>query len=252
MPRVALAVIGLSLVTLPLGIALSEAYPALFLLISAFWLVSPILFTENRPLFNLCLAHSTFFVILYTRALATSTVRLLGPSMPLGYHLEQAAALAVLILLARRFFTLGMIRMTRQGIGRAMVLGLCIGLPFGVVDHLSGERIVPMPDLGFPASLLWIASLSLLVGMVEEVLFRGVFYRSAKNIVGPRAASLFQGLLFCLVHYPNPASALAAALLFGVIMVFLVERTGNIFGPIVAHFSNNTVWMHLAFYGLFP
>lgn len=245
-PRLAWAVLGLSLATLPLAIALSDAYPAFFLIVSVGWLVSPMFFTQDRALFNLCLAHSLFFVILYVRVLAVSAVRLFDSTELVGYHVEQAAALVVLLLLARHFFSLQFLRIARQGIGKAVAFGLAVGLPFGVLDHLSGERIVGVPSLGWPAYLLWAITLSLLVGMVEEVLFRGVFYRPARNIFGPRTGSVFQALLFSLVHYPNPPSALAAALLFGVIMVFLVERTGNIFGPVVAHFSNNTIWMSLA------
>ena len=82
-------------------------------------------------------------------------------------------------------------------------------------------------------------------GFGEEILFRGIFYRTARALVGPRTASLYQAVLFSAVHYPNPLSALAAALLFAVIMVYIVERTGNILAPSAAHAANNTVWMML-------
>lgn len=243
------AILILSLVTLPLSITLSETYPAVFLLISAVWLLSPIFFTGNRALFNLCLAFSLFFVTLYVRALTVSALAQLDPGRLAIYHIEQGITLLVLFLLARHFFSLSMLRITRQGLARAVIFGLAIGLPFGVVDHLSGEKIVPMPELGFSCSILWIVSLSILVGMLEELLFRGVMYRPAREVVGPRFAAIFQALLFSMMHYPNPASALAAAVLFGVIMVYLVEKTGNLFAPGIAHMSNNTIWMILGRFG---
>jgi membrane protease YdiL (CAAX protease family) len=126
-----------------------------------------------------------------------------------------------------------------------VIIGLSIGLPFGVIDHLSGEGLVQMPEAGFLGTLVWVATLSLLVGMLEETLFRGVIYQPARNLVGPRSASAFQALLFGAVHYPNPAPALALAVLFGVLMVYLLEKTGSILAPGVAHFGNNTVWMML-------
>ena len=118
---------------------------------------------------------------------------------------------------------------------------MAIGLPYGVLDHISGEGLVDFPQMSFASTIIWIVSLSLLVGFLEEILFRGVIYRPARALVGPRTASAFQALLFAAVHYPNPASALAAALLFGVLMVYLVERTGNIIAPSMAHFANNTI-----------
>jgi len=220
-----------------------------FLSISIIWLVSPVLFTRDRGLFNLCVAQSLFFVTLYVRSIAASAVNPLDPSNLLSYHIEQGAGFFVLFLLARHFYSLEMLRITRRGLVRACLFGLAIGLPFGAVDYLSGEKVVPMPAMNPLASLFWIASLSLLVGLLEETLFRGVMYRPARALVGPRGASLFQATLFSLVHYPNPPSTLVAALLFGVVMVYLVERTGNLFGPVVAHFSNNVVWMLLGTQG---
>lgn len=243
-------IIALSLLTIPAGFTLSEEYPLVFLLISCVWLVSPVLFTRHKGLFNLCVAQSLFFITLYARSIAASAVAPFDPSNFLSYHLEQGLGFLVLFPLARHFYSLKVLRITRRGLIRACLFGLAIGLPFGTIDYLSGEKVVPMPAMNPLTSLLWIASLSLLVGLLEETLFRGVMYRPARAMVGPRGASLFQGILFSLVHYPNPLSTLAAALLFGVIMVYLVERTGNLFGPIVAHFSNNVVWMLLATQGI--
>ncbi len=239
------AIMILSLLSIPAGLILAQKQPLLFLIISVTWLVSPVFFTENKPLFNLCLAHSLLFVTLYVRVLASSSAISLNIGDIVSLHLEQALALLVLLPLARHFFSFSMLRLTSRGIVRAVVVGAGIGLPFGVLDYVSGERIVTLPDLGLGWSLVWIISLSVLVGLLEELLFRGVIYLPARNLVGARWGSLFQALLFSAVHYPNPPSALAAALLFAVIMVYILERTGSLVAPSVAHIANNTVWMML-------
>lgn len=243
--RTAWAMIVLSLVSLPLAFAFSADAPIVFLMVSVVWLVSPAFFSGNRALFSLSLAHSLFFVSLYARVFASNAMALVDPSNFASYHVEQGVALCVLLLLSRRFYSFPALGISRFGILRALVIGLAVGLPYGVLDHVSGEGMIPMPEMGFLATLAWIASLSLLVGMLEELLFRGILYRSANNLVGARGASLFQGLLFSMVHYPNPISALAAALLFAVLMVYLVQRTGSLFTPVFAHFGNNTVWLML-------
>jgi membrane protease YdiL (CAAX protease family) len=240
-----------SLATLPPAFLLSAELPGLFLIVSVLWLVSPALFVDEKPFFNLTLAHSLFFLVLYVRVFVSVAARQVDPELLFSYHLEQGSAFLVLILLVRRFYSLSAIRFVKEGLIRSLVIGLLVGLSFGVLDHLSGEGLVLMPEMGLLSTLVWVASLSLLVGLLEETLFRGVLYRPARNLIGPRSASIFQAVLFASVHYPNPASALAAALLFAVIMVYLVERTGNIITPAIAHFGNNTVWMMLGrFYPL--
>ncbi len=239
------AMIVLSLVSLPLAFALSADAPIVFLMISVIWLVSPALFSRKRALFSLSLAHSLFFVSIYARVLASSAMAMVDPSNFASYHVEQGVALCVLLLLSRRFYSFPILGISRFGLLRALMIGLAVGLPYGALDHISGEGMIPMPDMGFAYTLVWIASLSLLVGMLEELLFRGILYRSAHNLVGARGASLFQAILFSMVHYPNPVSALAAALLFAVLMVYLLQRTGSLFTPIFAHFGNNTIWMML-------
>ncbi len=244
--RKAWIILALSLVSVPAALALSRNHPIFLLVISTAWLVSPALFVEEKPTFNLCLSMSLFFVALYVRALIGSAMSEVDRSSMVAYHLEQVLAFVILLFASRHFFGLAMLRMTRQGLAKAIILGAAVGLSFGFVDYLSGERAVPMPDFGVAGTVAWIVSLSLLVGMQEELLFRGAIYRPARNIFGPRLASLFQAFIFSMAHYPNPISALSAALLFGVAMVLLVERTGSLFAPVTAHACNNVVWLMLA------
>ena len=237
--------IALSLVSLPLAFILSSSIPAVFLVVSVAWLISPMFFVEDRAIFNLCLAHSLFFLTLYVRVLVSSAAGPLDQDYLFTYHLEQAVALVVLVLLTRRLLSFQAMRITKTGMVRALVIGAAVGLPYGVLDHLSGEGLIEMPAMNMLNTFIWIATLAVFVGLLEEILFRGIFYRTARALVGPRTASLYQAVLFSAVHYPNPLSALAAALLFAVIMVYIVERTGNILAPSAAHAANNTVWMML-------
>jgi membrane protease YdiL (CAAX protease family) len=234
-----------SLVSIPLAFVLSSSLPVVFLIVSVSWLLSPMFFTEDRALFNLCLAHSLFFLILYVRVLVSSAAEPVDQDHLFTYHLEQGVALLVLLVLARRFFSFPALRLTRDGLVRALLIGLAVGLPYGVLDQASGEGLIEMPSMGFVNTFIWIATLAVFVGLLEELLFRGILYGAARGLVGSRMASLYQAVLFSAVHYPNPLSALAAALLFSVVMVYILERTGNLFAPAAAHAANNTVWMML-------
>jgi hypothetical protein len=75
------AILILSLVSLPLSrFLMEEGFGTPFLLVSAIWLVSPAFFVNDRPLFNLCLAHSLFYVVQYVSGLSFSLLETVDTS----------------------------------------------------------------------------------------------------------------------------------------------------------------------------
>jgi membrane protease YdiL (CAAX protease family) len=93
------------------------------------------------------------------------------------------------------------------------------------------------------AILLPALALSLISGVVEELIFRGLVFRVAQESLGTWLALLLSGLIFGLLHLANPnatllaglAIALEAGLLLGAAYVF----TGRLWVPIGLHFAWN-------------
>jgi len=69
--------------------------------------------------------------------------------------------------------------------------------------------------------------------VVEEIIFRGILYPAIKQHGWPRLALWSTSLLFALTH-ANTATFLPLTFL-AMALVFLYERTGNLFAPILTH-----------------
>lgn len=82
--------------------------------------------------------------------------------------------------------------------------------------------------------------------LVEEVLFRGVFYPLIKQAGYPRIAVWGSSLLFAAIHV-NLATFLPLTLL-AVVFVWLYERTQTLLAPIIAHALFNGVNFTLMIY----
>jgi len=83
----------------------------------------------------------------------------------------------------------------------------------------------------------------------EELLFRGALYGWCRGRLGVASSALLVALAHALLHL-DPAVAPALALIF-VWFALLYEWTGNLWVPILAHATNNSlavlgVWLYLA------
>lgn len=85
--------------------------------------------------------------------------------------------------------------------------------------------------------------------IVEETLFRGVFYRALRPYMGPAFAALISVAMFSFIHVMNAVfsgqlSELIFILPYGLIGLFLViayEVSDTIYGSILLHFINNAI-----------
>ena len=84
------------------------------------------------------------------------------------------------------------------------------------------------------ASLTQLALLSLLAGVGEEALFRGVFQVALSDAFTPTVGLLLASAIFGLAHYVNLTYAIYAAL-FGLYLGWLMIATDNLLAPIVVH-----------------
>lgn len=72
-----------------------------------------------------------------------------------------------------------------------------------------------------------------LAPVVEEVLFRGVLFATICGLGWRKSAYLGTALLFGLIH--GNTAAFVPLTLFGLVLAWLYERTGNLLAPVVAH-----------------
>jgi membrane protease YdiL (CAAX protease family) len=84
-----------------------------------------------------------------------------------------------------------------------------------------------------------LAAISLTPGICEELFFRGLLLSSFQRQMGAGKSVLVTALLFAIMHlqFPN----LAFHLVMGLILGFIVIRTGCIFVAMVAHITNNGI-----------
>ena len=88
--------------------------------------------------------------------------------------------------------------------------------------------------------VLWLMGLAavLVAPLCEELLFRGFLYPVAKKFTGPWLAACSSALFFAAAH--GNLSALLPLFLFGLLLVWIYEKTGSLWAPIAVHFCFNS------------
>lgn len=88
-------------------------------------------------------------------------------------------------------------------------------------------------------AVLWLMALAavLVAPLCEELLFRGYLYPVAKKFTGPWLAACSSALFFAAAH--GNLSALLPLFLFGLLLVWIYEKTGSLWAPIAVHFCFN-------------
>jgi membrane protease YdiL (CAAX protease family) len=134
------------------------------------------------------------------------------------------------------------------GMARELGLGLLIGaalvlLTFAVLAALGVYRLDGVNPAGamLPALLIPLAEM-LLVGLAEEMIFRGVVFSVTERALGSKAAVAISALVFGLAHLPNESvSAVAIALIaaYGVMQAALFMATRRLWICIGTHVAWN-------------
>jgi membrane protease YdiL (CAAX protease family) len=145
----------------------------------------------------------------------------------------------------------------RRDLPRAIGLGaMMVGLFLPVGWGLMSFSVTVMKKFGIEPSLqlamqalknssstmqlvaLGIATI-ILAPIAEEILFRGVLYRTIKQHGFPRAALWGTSVLFALIHFN--VAIFVPLLLLALLLVWLYEKTDNLLAPIAAHATFNAV-----------
>jgi membrane protease YdiL (CAAX protease family) len=115
-------------------------------------------------------------------------------------------------------------------LGAAALMRWPVG-PLARIKQFTEEVLVP---LFAPCSWIDLALISLLAGVGEELLFRGVLQVALARRLGALPGLLIAGALFGLLH-PVTRTYVVLAALIGVYLGWLFERSGNLLLVMVAH-----------------
>jgi uncharacterized protein len=114
--------------------------------------------------------------------------------------------------------------------GMFVLRGLRTG-PLGRLNQVVDRFVVP---LFARCTLLDFALISIVGGLGEELLFRGLLQAALSNWLGAAAGIVIASLLFGLAHIITPTYAMLAALI-GAYLGWVWIAAENLLAPIVAH-----------------
>jgi len=192
---------------------------------------------------------STLAWIGFTQALETGISALPGVH-PLAAILLDSAARLVPALIALAFVFKRPSHVVRVlGLGRPFSARAILGL-FSllmvidlIIQPLLGNPATPGAGLNTGEAGLWglafvIASACLLAPLTEEVIYRGVLFRSLWGRWGTMPATLFAAALFAVIHFYDGYGLLSVAFL-GVACSLLYASTGSLRACIALHILYN-------------
>jgi len=132
-----------------------------------------------------------------------------------------------------------------QGMAKQLGAGVLLGavlvaLTFAVLAALGAYRFDGVNAVG----LMILAPLAelVLVGLAEEMIFRGVIFGVTERSLGSKAAIVISALVFSLAHLPNEGfTVLAVAVIaaYGVLQAALYMRTRRLWVCIGTHVAWN-------------
>ena len=137
------------------------------------------------------------------------------------------------------------------GLGRSTAIGAVLGLfsLLAVIDVLLRHLIVndvPQPggslsagDAGWWGLAFTVVSACLLAPVAEEILYRGVLFRSLWGRLGTLPAAIVSSAIFALLHFYD-GYGLASVGIFGIACAMLYAATGSLTACIALHVLYNT------------
>jgi membrane protease YdiL (CAAX protease family) len=122
------------------------------------------------------------------------------------------------------------------------LLSLPVGVLTGAIEYLilKPPPPLPYPTLGY--MLRTVATMTLFVGLGEELLFRGILLTRLEKTLSPRLALIMSSLIFTILHFTwRIPLELVFVFIVGLILGYIFQRTKSLFPPIVIHAINNIV-----------
>lgn len=206
---------------------------------------------------------------LFLGTLLTTGLMLLLPELPAAQHkflrsfLSTATFQCAVLVLTHLFLRANGARWgefmgwNTPGLPRAAAAGILLALvtlPFVLtlndlsreaISRLSGEPplqpAIQVLDVAqsLPQRILFALSTILLAPLAEEILFRGVLYRTAQQLGFPRLALFGTSFVFALIH--GSLMTLLPLMVLAIAFCKLYDRTGRLLAPVLAHATFNAI-----------
>lgn len=94
-------------------------------------------------------------------------------------------------------------------------------------------------DAGLFGLIFLIISACLVAPVAEEILYRGILFRSLSNKMGVLAAAIISSIIFASLHFYD-YYGLASVAIFGFVCALLYQSTGSLINVIALHMLYNT------------
>jgi hypothetical protein len=165
--------------------------------------------------------------------------------LPLIYTLILAS---IVVYLSLRGIPSELIRLTlgERDLGYQLKTGLALGLGTGIIEYLILRPDPVLEGMGYLRSLFYtFIVMATMVGIAEEVLFRGLLQTSLEQDMPGWQAIGVSAILFGLMHvgWMNPLEVILAYGA-GVVFGYLAHHTESLIAPTVAHgFGNLLLYM---------
>ena len=119
-----------------------------------------------------------------------------------------------------------------------------------LVSLLPGVDVNQKQDFGLESSnplqlLIVFVALVVLPSLSEEVLFRGVLYRSFRRPFGKVLGAIIVSLLFGVAH--GQWNVAADTFVLSLVLIYLLEKSNSLWPAIALHFFKNTIAFLLVF-----
>ena len=108
----------------------------------------------------------------------------------------------------------------------------------GTADANDPGGSLSASDVGLWGLAFTVVSACLLAPVAEEILYRGVLFRSFRNRLGVVAAAVLSSVVFALLHFYD-GYGLASVAIFGISCALLYAGTGSLATVIVLHVIYN-------------
>jgi membrane protease YdiL (CAAX protease family) len=115
-----------------------------------------------------------------------------------------------------------------------VVFLICVRWPVGPLVRIKKLSEEFIHDWFSSCTLLQLALISLLAGIGEEMLFRGVIQETLSEWINPVIGIVLASLLFGLMHPITPFYIILAALM-GAFLGWIFIATGNLLPAIITH-----------------
>lgn len=159
---------------------------------------------------------------------------------------ESAVVLASVVVLAWRLRVTGRSLGLRWPPRRVVVLSIAAFIVCGPLALLLGSALARpffgtfLLDLGRPAAVVPALAFAVSNGVMEEIVYRGVFLTWTAQLTGVRLAVVLQAILFGLAHggpdfVGSPLPVMAAMTAGALIAAVIAIRTRSLLLPIAVH-----------------